>query len=163
MPPSRVDGEYVLQAIYDMVVAGLNAEIDIIELERTDIELTAIPSTGFFFQAVPPDCNVNPWVLTAINSPITTDMNGMDFSSRFDMIIILAHAGVMAGAMQPEKIHKMFMRYTEAIVRLLKKNFNRLRGYSLLEITQVPQAAEVEIEPGEIIRVAGVQFTAVIA
>lgn len=163
MAPSRVDAEYVLQSIYDMMAADLNTQIAAVAAERTDITLTQIPSGGFFFQDVPPDCNVTPWVLVAINSPLQTEMNGMEYSARFDIIVVLASSAVMAGNMVPETVHKMFMRYTEAINRVIKNKFDRLRGFALLEITQVPQAAEVETEAGETIRVAGVQMTAVIA
>lgn len=172
MAVTRISAEDVLQKVYDILKANLNTYITTMNSERTgdgnSITLDLIPTgspsgqNAFFFQDVPPDVNVTPWCLVAINSPVDIEMAGPQFSSRFTMIVIISSSKLLA-KMNVDKIHRSFMRYTEAVTRCLADNYQALRGFSVLKITQVPQAAEVELEPGEVIRIAGLQLSAAIA
>ncbi len=162
MAITRVDPEEVLSRLYTMVVAQLPTYITQMNTERTDLALTAIPTGGFFFQELPSNVNLNPWVLIGISTPVEVTSRGPAIANRFQLSIILGSAQTM-GNTNMENTHRIFMRYTEAIVRCITKNFDVFQGFSLTEITQIPQAAEIETESGEVIRVAGVQMTAVIA
>lgn len=162
MAITRLGAEDVLDAINDMLESQLNTYIVEQNTERADsITLVQIPSGGFFFQELPPDLNINPWVLTAIGTPIEVKARGPAIAKTFTVSVYLGTSGAINNKM--EDIQRMFMRYTDAICRCVTKNFSILSGFSLTEITQVPQAAEIETQSGEVIRVAGVQMTAVIA
>lgn len=154
----------VLQNDLDAKLAAITAEYlaeDTVEFGGS-ITLETIAASSYFFNTSPLSLNIGVFIIIGVQAiaPITS---GPSVARAYEIFVAVAHAGLKNDDTHNLTESKLF-RYTRAIQEVILDNFDSIAaGLSLTGVSEIPADPEIQLGPGETLRVSGLVFSATIA